>query len=135
MCKNYNWSNYTILVTEDDPLNFKYIELLLTKKTQTNIIWAKNGTESIQYAQKDMSINLVLLDLHLPDIEGLQVLQITKKHRPELPVFIQTANTWNDENRICIEAGADDFFTKPIHMDNLLAAMNIKLEEQIISTI
>ena len=133
MCKIYNWSNYTILVTEDDPLNFKYLELLLTKKTQTNIIWAKNGTDSIRFAQENMAINLVLLDLHLPDIEGLHVLQITKKHRPDLPIFIQTANTWNDENRICREAGADDFFTKPINMDKLLNAMNIKLEEQIIS--
>lgn len=124
MCENYKWSKYTILVTEDDPMNFKYLELLLTKKAGANIIWAKNGTESIQQIQQTPAIDIVLLDLLLPDIHGLDVLKTIKKHRPNVPVIIQTANTWNDENQVCKEAGADAFFTKPINIDSFLTQIN-----------
>ena len=134
MCANYNWRNQTILITEDDPLNYRYLELILTKKTSVNLIWAKNGTDSIHIAKQNENIDLILLDLHLPDIDGIEVLKEVKKFKPSLPVFIQTANTWNDEDKICMQEGADHFFTKPINMDKLLLSIDNTIKEQMFTT-
>ncbi len=115
----YNWSKYVILVAEDDPINFRYLQLLLEKRTGVKILWAKNGLEAHSYIKKQSCIDLVLLDLQLPDLNGFEVLTFSKKCRTDLPVIMQTANTWNNEDEKCIAAGCDGFFTKPLDVDKL----------------
>jgi CheY-like chemotaxis protein len=121
---NYVWNNYTALVAEDDPLNYKYIELLLKKRTGINILWADNGVLATDMCKEKNNIDIVLLDLQLPQLDGLNSLQIIKKHNPNLPVIIQTANSWNNEEEICSKAGSDGFFNKPLNMDQLLLHMD-----------
>ena len=121
---DYTWSNFTTLIAEDDPLNFKYIELLLVRRTGIKIIWAKDGREAANYCMKNKNIDIVLLDLQLPVMDGLKTLEKIKEINPELPVIIQTANSWNNEEEVCMEAGSDGFFNKPLNMDVLLAKMD-----------
>jgi len=121
---NYDWNNFTTLVAEDDPLNFKYIELLLSRRTGIKIIWAKDGLEAVQICKKNKSIDLVLLDLQLPELDGIHSLKRIKENNPYLPVIIQTANSWNNEEEECMEAGADGFFNKPLNIDKLLLHMS-----------
>lgn len=115
----YDWKNYTILVAEDDPINYKYIHLLLEKRTGAQIVWAKDGLEAYEKIINFSAIDLVLLDLQLPELNGIDVLIHSKKIKPEMPVIMQTANTWNNEDEICIKAGCDGFFSKPLNIDKL----------------
>lgn len=121
---DYNWNNFTTLIAEDDPLNYRYIELLLSRRTGINILWAKDGLEASRILTDENEIDIVLLDLQLPEIDGLQTLEYIRHINPELPVIIQTANSWNNEEETCQEAGSNGFFNKPLNMDELLARMD-----------
>lgn len=121
---DYTWKNYTVLVAEDDPLNFRYIELLLSRRTGINIIWAKNGMEAVNICKTNDAVDIVLLDLQLPELDGLHSLKKIKDMNPFLPVIIQTANSWNNEQENCVAAGCDAFFNKPLDMDQVLSAMS-----------
>jgi len=125
---DYFWNNYTTLVAEDDPLNYRYIELLLTRRTGVSIIWAKDGKEALNIFRKRNDIDIVLLDLQLPELDGFKVLELIKMHNPYLPVIIQTANSWNNEEENCREAGCDGFFNKPLNIDVLMQEMDIYLK-------
>jgi CheY-like chemotaxis protein len=120
----YNWSNFRTLVAEDDPLNYKYIEILLTRRTGMTTIWAKDGLEALNISKENKNIDIVLLDLQLPKLDGLGTLQLIKEINPYLPIIIQTANSWNNEKETCYKAGCDGFFNKPLNMDLLLIHMD-----------
>lgn len=125
---NYNWENFTTLVAEDDPLNYKYIQLLLSRRTGINIIWAKDGLDAVRVCETNKDIDLVLLDLQLPGLDGIKSLKKIREHNAYLPVIIQTANTWNNEENECFDAGADGFFNKPLNIDELLIKMDYCLK-------
>ncbi len=125
---DYSWKNFTTLVAEDDPLNYRYIELLLSRRTGVNIIWAKDGREALNICRKQKDIDIVLLDLQLPELDGFKTLQMIKMHNPYLPVIIQTANSWNNEEENCSKAGCDGFFNKPLNIDELLLKMDACLK-------
>jgi CheY-like chemotaxis protein len=121
---NYNWSNYITLVAEDDPLNYRYIELLLTRRTGIKTIWAKDGLEALNICKENKTIDIVLLDLQLPNLDGLGALKSIKEFNPYLPIIMQTANSWNNEEETCTSAGCDGFFNKPLNIDQLLIHMD-----------
>jgi CheY-like chemotaxis protein len=121
---DYTWKNHTVLIAEDDPLNFRYVELLLSRRTGINIIWAKDGQEAVDICMNTDAVDIVLLDLQLPKLDGLHSLKRIKDWNPYLPVIIQTANSWNNEEENCTLAGCDGFFNKPLDMDQVLTAMN-----------
>lgn len=109
----------TILVVEDVEVNFTLLEALL-KKTGADLPWAINGTRALEFCKDNNNISLVLLDLNLPDIHGLDVLREIKKKYKNLPVIIHTAYAMNGEKELCINAGCDGFITKPIDLENLI---------------
>jgi CheY-like chemotaxis protein len=131
---DYSWGNFTTLIAEDDPINFKYMELLLSRRTGINIVWAKDGLEAIEILNQKINIDIILLDLQLPQIDGIKTLEIIRKDIPELPVIIQTANSWNNEEEQCFQAGCNGFFTKPLNMDMLLSKMEECLIESSITS-
>ena len=95
----YNWHNRTVLIAEDDAINFKYLQLLLKKKTGAKILWAKDGQEAYEKIINYSVIDLVLLDLQLPELNGIDVLKHAKLVCSDLPVIMQTANSWNNEEK------------------------------------
>jgi PAS domain S-box-containing protein len=109
----------TILVVEDLEVNYTLLEALL-KKTGANLPWAENGINALEYFKNNNDISLVLLDLNLPDIHGLDVLMEIKKKHKDLPVIIHTAYAMNGEKEVCLKAGCDGFITKPINLENLV---------------
>ena len=120
---NYDFSNYTALIAEDDPLSYRYLELILTKRTNINIIWAKNGIEAVALFGEHENIDIVLMDLQLPLKDGQTAMKEIKAISPEMPVIIQTANSWNEEDKACKKAGCDGFFNKPLNIDSLIEHM------------
>ena len=119
----HNWENYTVLITEDDEMSYRYLEMLLTKKTNINIIWATTGIQAVEYCKIYEKIDLVLMDLQLPELDGLEATKQIKAFKSRLPVIIQTANSMNDEEVRCFNAGCDGYITKPINSATLIGCM------------
>ncbi len=126
--KNYKWDDKLILVVEDDETNFKYIEAAL-KPTKVKILHTISGNKAIELSLKNPTINLVLMDLRLPDINGLEATQSIKKMRDNLPIIAQTANAFREDRSKSIEAGCDDFIAKPFDEKKLLATINKHLKK------
>lgn len=111
---------YTVLIAENKEVNFMYLDILL-KKLDPNIqtIHAKNGKEAFDYCKNENSIDLVLMDIKMPIMSGIEATKKIKKIKPELVIIAQTAYSTEDDRNLSIEAGCDDFISKPIQEDTL----------------
>jgi two-component system cell cycle response regulator DivK len=114
----YNWSAYTILIVEDDVSSTFYLKEVL-KDTQAEILHAANGQAAIDIC-KSHSINLILMDIKMPVMDGYEATRAIKLIFPDLPIIAQSANTVYDNHLRCKEAGCDDFIAKPIDSVELL---------------
>ena len=126
--KSFQWTNINILIAEDEPVNFLYIREIL-KNTDANIIHAKNGSEAIRLCKK-IHIDIVLMDIKMPDMNGFDATQEIKKHRADLPVIAQTAYAMEDERIKCIASGCDEYLPKPIDQNKLLNLIDCFLNKR-----
>jgi len=104
--------NKTILVAEDEEYNFLYLELLLSRMN-FNIIHAKNGQEAVDICKSNSNIDLILMDIKMPIMDGHTAAKQIRSFMPNLPIVAQTAYAMEDEKAFFI----DDFsyyLTKPI---------------------
>lgn len=115
-----DWSNRTILVAEDDEISFKFLNLVLTRKLKVNVIWAINGQLAVDFCRLYEHIDLILMDLQLPVIDGIEAIKQIKSFRPGIPIIVQTANAFNEEWERCFEAGCDDYINKPVNVQELM---------------
>jgi len=118
---NNNRGHYTILIAEDDKSNSIYLEALLEDEIRGNfeVIQVKNGQEAIDLCQKNKSIDLILMDLKMPGIDGIEATKKIKNFLPELPVIAQTASSSENDIEMAKNAGCDDFISKPILREDL----------------
>ena len=121
---DYNWQNYTVLIAEDDEICYKYIELVLSRKTSINIIWAATGKQAVDYCKLYDHIDIVLMDIQLPELNGYEATRQIKSRKPDLPVIIQSANAINEELDKCIDVGCEAYITKPIDISLLFQKMD-----------
>ena len=126
---DYNWSNYTVLIVEDDIINFKVIEAML-RNTKINIIHADNGVMAIDHVRLFPQIDIVLMDVHLPEMSGLEATGRIKEINRTLPVIAQTANAMSEDKEKCLEAGCVDYISKPIDMEELIVKISKYLPEK-----
>ncbi len=113
-----NWKEKTILIVEDEEINYLYIETLL-KKTGAKVIHAWNGQQAVDIVKENPALDLVLMDIKMPIMDGYLATQHIKHYRPELPVVAQTAYTLGDDKIKCLDAGCDDYLSKPIRKSTL----------------
>jgi len=114
-----NWDAKVILIVEDDHVNFHYLKTLL-KKTKAKILRAENGQEAIDICKENQSIQMVLMDMQMPVMNGFEATKIIKEIRKDLPVIAQTAYAMAEDKEKCFAAGCDDYITKPITLNSLL---------------
>ncbi len=119
----YNWENQTILIVEDDLSSYRLLEALF-RRTKVNIIHAKAGEEAVEKCVNNPGIDLVLMDIQLPKMDGYEATQKIKAYRRNLPVIAQTAYAMEEEKVACLKAGCDDYISKPINKNQLLRMMN-----------
>ncbi len=112
----------TILIAEDDDLSTILLKRSL-KGENINILCAENGWEAVELVEHHPEINLVLMDIKMPVMNGYEATRIIKKQRPDLPVIVQSAFTSKEEREKAYEAGCDNFITKPIKKSELLEMM------------
>ena len=116
-----------ILVAEDEPYSFLFFELALDKDYE--IIRAEDGEEAVELCTLITDIQLVLMDLKMPKMNGLLATQQIKKIRKNLPVIALTAYAETGIREKCLEAGCDEYMTKPVGKMELLE----KIQEFLIS--
>jgi PAS domain S-box-containing protein len=120
--KSY-WEGKTILIAEDEESNFKFLEMLL-KGTGLKLLRAKNGYQAIDLCKENKNIDLVLMDIKMPELNGLDATKEIKKLRTNLPVIAQTAHAMHNDEKISLEAGCDDYIAKPILKEKLFMLIN-----------
>jgi len=116
-----------ILVIDDEPANFDVIEILLFKEGY-ELYYKDNGTEAID-SVVDINPDIILLDVMMPDMDGIEVCQHLKKNPrcQHIPIIIVTALTAKEDLARCLEAGADDFISKPLNSLELRARIKSML--------
>jgi len=119
----YDWKDKTILIVDDIPEIYKFFESIL-KETNAKLILVKNGKEAISTFKANKEIDLVLMDIQLPDINGYEVTKQIKKINKDIPVIAQTAYALHGDREKALEAGCDDYITKPIKAKKLLSLID-----------
>lgn len=112
-------SKYRILVAEDTESNFKLIEQIL-KKSKVQIIWALDGLEALEFCKSSEKIDLILMDMKMPNMNGYEATQEIKKLDRQIPIIAQTAYALQDDESKAFANGCDDYITKPIRSRELL---------------
>jgi len=110
-----------ILIAEDVESNFLYLKAVLSKLNAT-IYWAKNGIEAVEICENN-SIDLIFMDLQMPEMNGYEATEILKKKFPNLPIVAQTAFAMSDDREKALDAGCDDYLAKPIKSKDLLSVV------------
>lgn len=111
-----------ILIAEDVESNFLYLKAVLSKLNAT-IFWAKNGIEAVEICDNEQTIDLILMDLQMPEMNGYEATQILKKKFPEMPIVAQTAFAMSDDREKALDCGCDDYLAKPIKSKDLLSVV------------
>jgi PAS domain S-box-containing protein len=114
---------FTILIAEDDDYSFTYLKEVL-KKTKARIIRAINGKEVIEAVKLSGDIDMILMDIQMPFLDGYDASTEIKKLKPSLPIIAQTARAMEGDREKAILSGCDDYITKPVNPQKLLAKIH-----------
>jgi len=115
-----NWQGRSILVVEDDHVCFSYLDFLL-RPTNVTVLHAIEGRQAINLCQTHPEIEIVLMDVRLPGMNGLDATRHITSIRQDLPVIAQTAYASDEDQQAAFSAGCRDFIAKPIRANDMIA--------------
>lgn len=114
-----NLEGKTILIVDDVDINIELIKEIL-EGTHMRILDAHNGQQAINSCLQDKSIDIVLMDIQMPIMNGYEATRQIKKMRPDLPIIAQTAYAFAEDVSKSIAAGFNDYIAKPFDRDKLI---------------
>ncbi|PXY02852.1 response regulator [Marinifilum breve] len=120
--ETFNWSEKTILIAEDVESNYLFLEEVIGR-TGANILWATNGQHAVDMFTQN-EIDLILMDIQMPLLNGFDATRAIKKINPKVPVISQTAYAMAEDRGKSIAAGCDDYISKPISSQKLLSLID-----------
>ncbi|MDA3955018.1 MAG: response regulator [Bacteroidales bacterium] len=123
----YDWKGKTILIAEDTEMNYIFLVEAL-KHTNVDILRAKDGEEAIEVFNNNDQIDLILMDINMPKLDGFETTRKIKEIRKNVPVIAQTALNIEDAREKSIEVGCDDFILKPIKLKLFLTKLDSYLK-------
>jgi len=106
-----------ILVAEDEDSNYELVRIVLAKRYR--LLRARNGIEAVTYCEEEHP-NLILMDIRMPDMNGLDATRIIKEVNHDIPIVALSAYAFEDNIREAREAGCDEFMAKPFRVEDLL---------------
>jgi CheY-like chemotaxis protein/anti-sigma regulatory factor (Ser/Thr protein kinase) len=118
-----DWRSRKCLLVDDNKDVLIYLNRILLD-TGVNIITARSGIEAIELIKTTPDIDVVLLDMQMPEMNGIDTAAEIKRFRQELPIIAQTAFIFEDDKDIILEAGCDACLIKPIRKEHLLTVMS-----------
>ena len=113
----------TILIAEDELFNYYYIEELLDSM-KINTLHAWNGKEAVDMAKTNPDISLVLMDILMPEMDGITATRLIKELRPKLPIVAQTAYGSREDRENAHKSGFDFYMSKPISRELLVEVID-----------
>ena len=114
-----------VLIIDDDARNIFALTATL-KSRSFDCISCLSAPEAIEILKTNKEIDFILIDMMMPDMDGYDAIPLIKKlpHYQNTPVIAVTAQAMTGDREKCLEAGADDYISKPINVDKLLDALN-----------
>jgi PAS domain S-box-containing protein len=122
--------NSVILVAEDDDYNYKFIETVLSR-ADFKVIRAENGVEAVNICYNNSDVSLVLMDLKMPVMGGIEATRQIKNFLPNLPVIALTAFVSTDDEQEAFLCGCEEYIKKPVDRSHLLASVGDLLENKV----
>ena len=122
------WNNKTILIAEDEEFNYIYLQEILSE-TKANILRARDGNEAIQLFNQHPEIDLILMDLKMPIVNGLEATKQIKEKNKAIPIIAQTAYALYGDREKAIEMGCNNYLSKPIEKNKLFELLAKYLNE------
>ena len=117
----------TVLVAEDVDSNFLLLKTLLGKRC--NLLWAKDGEDAVNQF-KEHQPDLILMDIKMPNINGLDATRAIREMSADVPVIAVSAYAYEKDKIAAIESGCNDFLTKPVSADLLKMTINKYLKQK-----
>jgi PAS domain S-box-containing protein len=108
-----------VLIAEDDDSNYIVLELLLRQMSTAKLIRARNGEEAVRLALSEQDICLVMMDLRMPVMDGLEATRLIKAKKPELNILAITAYAMSGDEHKALSAGCNDYIAKPVALKTL----------------
>ena len=125
----FDFKEHTILIVEDTDFSFVFIEAVLNS-TGIRTIWAKNGKEAIEYLKTNQAIDLIMMDMHMPVMNGFEASEIISKLWPDVPIIAQTAFAFPEDVKKCYLSGCSGYIAKPFRRNQLLSTLFEYLENK-----
>jgi PAS domain S-box-containing protein len=122
--------NSVILVAEDDDYNYKFIETVLSR-ADFRVIRAENGVEAVNICYNNSDVSLVLMDLKMPVMGGIEATRQIKNFLPNLPVIALTAFVSSEDEQEAFLCGCEEYIKKPVDRTHLLASVGDLLENKV----
>ena len=122
-----DWSDKTVLVAEDETSNFELIKATLLR-TKAKVLRAVNGREAVEICETNSKIDLVLMDIRMPVMNGYEATRLIKAEKKELPIISLTAYAMSDDRDKSFKAGCDEYVSKPFNPTDLLEKMSRYLQ-------
>ncbi|MCP9610715.1 response regulator [Coprobacter tertius] len=116
-----NFQKPCLLIAEDIESNFLLLQTIIGNKY--NIIWAKNGKEAVDLFKSE-TVNMILMDIKMPEMNGIEALKEIRKISSDIPIVMQTAHAFDRDREIAEKAGCNGFITKPINPQILRDMIN-----------
>lgn len=118
-----NKNKLKILIAEDDRISAEYLKEILKGKN-AEIVFAGNGKEAVKMCREQGDIELVLMDIKMPEMDGKEATRDIKSIRPDLPIVAQTAYALDDERDTILLEGFDAYIAKPIQRADIMAIID-----------
>lgn len=117
-----------MLIADDDPQVLRVLEASL-KKREYEVVTARDGLEAWNLLQEEDSPKIAILDWMMPEIEGLTLCRKIREHPSISPIYVLMLTGIDEKDQLvkALEAGADDFVTKPFHMEELMARVQVEM--------
>jgi two-component system cell cycle response regulator DivK len=112
-----------ILIVEDDEASFLYLESVL-RRIHARILHAENGFGALNMIH-NQAITIVLMDLKMPGMDGFEATKRIKAFKPDLPVIAITAYAMSGDEKRALDAGCDDYLTKPLKKELLFSKLEL----------
>ena len=115
-----------ILLVDDDIRNIFALTSVLEQKGAT-VLTGRNGQEALDMLNQDPKIDLVLMDIMMPEMDGYEATKRIRKQKrfAKLPIIAVTAKAMKDDHKKCLEAGTNDYVSKPVDLEKLLSLIRV----------
>ncbi len=122
------FQNRTVMIVDDDMRNVFALSNVLEEKGLKTVI-AKNGREALELLNNNGAVQAVLMDIMMPEMDGYEAMRRIRKQQKfkNLPIIALTAKAMQGDRAKCIEAGANDYLSKPVDSDKLLSMLRVWL--------